>query len=383
MKKSVSIFLSVTTIILIIFLSGCSDNKPVTASHLNTQEEFKKVAQVGELPEKLRSAVENNVFYHVTTFDGKVFKVETSSEDKENRTVVYTVKMMDSYGKELVTYSNKKDDAYHIRTLIPTSDGGFLFVLGFEDYAYNQNEWASENGFASRVIKCDSSGKLQFDTPFESIKGEALRCCFEADNKYYLFGSKETPETKTIGVYSPTDVYMTILDSNGDIISTKLIAGSDYDDLDLAEKTEDGFVLYVSSQSNDGDFTLGSPDGYPVDCVVTLDYDLKVIQKERGNAQNVWHDKIGERDGKPVYSNDKMFNDFDAGTPTAFIEYDDFYLVVSNNPTGVYENQPDYISSIWYYTETVYSGYDYNGKLLFRASVDSTPDYDSVVKEAS
>jgi hypothetical protein len=35
------------------------------------------------------------------------------------------------------------------------------------------------------------------------------------------------------------------------------------------------------------------------------------------------------------------------------------------------------ISSIWYYRETVYSAYDADGKIIFRAAVDSSPDYDA------
>jgi hypothetical protein len=55
-------------------------------------------------------------------------------------------------------------------------------------------------------------------------------------------------------------------------------------------------------------------------------------------------------------------------------------LLVSTNRTGIYENTPPYISRIWYYTETVYSAYDYSGNLLFRAAVDSTPDYDARIQ---
>ena len=62
------------------------------------------------------------------------------------------------------------------------------------------------------------------------------------------------------------------------------------------------------------------------------------------------------------------------------MDYGDSYLVVSENATGVYKNIPFAISSIWYYTETVYSLYDYSGKLLFRASVDSSPDYDARIE---
>jgi hypothetical protein len=38
------------------------------------------------------------------------------------------------------------------------------------------------------------------------------------------------------------------------------------------------------------------------------------------------------------------------------------------------------ISSIWYYTQSVYSAYDDAGKLLFRAAVDSSPDFDAMAQ---
>lgn len=377
MKKSISIFLTLTFLALSCVLSGCSPDKPDTQSDYSNQDELKNVEQVGEVPENLRNVVKKNIFHNATSFDGMVLKTEISSSDEENHSVVHNIQMLDLFGNKLSAYSCKSDDAYHIRTLTATNDGGFLFVVGFEDYAYDQNVWASEKGFASRVIKCDASGEVQFDTDFESVEGEALSYCFEIDNKYYLFGTKETPKTKKQGVYSPTDIYMTILDSRGKVIKTETIGGSDYDDLNSVKIQDDKFVLSVSSQSNDGDFSKQNADGYSVDYVITVNHKLEIIQKERGIERYDLYAKIGERNGEAIYNNDELLKDYDAGTPTAYIEYEDFYLVVSENITGVYEKTPVYISSIWHYTETVYSGYDYDGKLLFRASIDSTPDYDA------
>ena len=82
-----------------------------------------------------------------------------------------------------------------------------------------------------------------------------------------------------------------------------------------------------------------------------------------------------------MYKSDALLHDFDAGTANAFIDYGDFYLIVSENITGEYEHTPPMISSIWYYTESVYSAYDYSGNLIFRASVDSSPDYDALVQK--
>ena len=81
-----------------------------------------------------------------------------------------------------------------------------------------------------------------------------------------------------------------------------------------------------------------------------------------------------------MYKSSEYLKDFDAGTPHAFIDYGDYYLIVSENVTGEYENTPPMLSSIWHYTETVYSAYDYNGELLFRTAVDSSPDYDAMAE---
>ncbi len=358
-------------------IGGADGPTSIIVSDSKDEREIKKVEKVGEIPKNLLGVVENNVFDGVTAFEDRVLKNETYSVKGESNSVVHNIQMLDLYGNKLASYSCKSDAAYYIKTLTATNDGGFLFVLGFEDYVNDQDVWASEKGFASRVIKCDSSGKLQFDTSFDSVDGGALSYCFETDNKYYLFGTIETPETKTQGVYSYTDIYMTILDSKGAIIKTATIGGSDFDSLNFAKMTDNRFVLSVSSQSYDGDFSNGSSDGYPVDYVINVNRKLEITQKEKKIGENYLYEKIGERNGTDIYGNDELLNNFDAGMPTAYIEYEDFYLIVSLNPTGVYENTPEYISSVWYYIETVYSGYDYNGKLLFRASIDSTPDYDA------
>ena len=98
-------------------------------------------------------------------------------------------------------------------------------------------------------------------------------------------------------------------------------------------------------------------------------------------GRDYFDSRLGEKNGVPIYKSDSLLTGFDAGTPDVFIDYGDFYLIVSSNNTGVYEKTPPMISSIWYYTESVYSAYDYSGNLIFRASVDSSPDYDALVQK--
>ncbi len=382
MKKQSVFFCFLILLICISVLSGCSGNILETdknsAAH---QNELKRVEQVGQTPGVFEKIVKNNAFEGVTAFDGRLLKSEVCSVNEKNKTVVQKVRMLDLYGKDLAVYTCSSDDAYHVTTLTATDDGGFLFVLGFEDYAYAQDEWASDKGVASRVIKCDSFGNLQFDTVFNEIEGAALQHCFEKNGQYYFFGTIETPETKTQGVHSKTDIYMVVLDKNGEILKTRCIAGSDFDSLNAVEVSDDCFVLSISSQSDDGDFAESNSNGHPVDWVITVNGNLEITERKKETGRDYFDYRLGEKDGVPVYKGDALLKGFDAGTPEAFIDYGDYYLIVSENNTGIYENTPPTISSIWYYTETVYSAYDYNGNLIFRTSVDSSPDYDTLTKK--
>jgi len=280
----------------------------------------------------------------------------------------------------LANYICNSDDAYHVNVLTATQDGGFLFVLGFSDYAYNQDSWASDKGFASRIIKCDENGNLLFDTPLEGVEGWALQYCFEVNEHFYFFGTIETPETKRRGVGSPSDIYMVVLDSTGTVVNTQMIAGSDFDSLHAAEITENGFLLSIRAQSDDGDFVGSQSNGFPQNWIFTVNYDLEITSKEMKTGREYSDRRLGEKKGKTIYKSDSLLTNFDAGTPEAYINYGDFYLIVSSNNTGVYEKTPPTISSIWYYTESVYSAYDYSGNLIFRASVDSSLDFDALAQ---
>ena len=146
--------------------------------------------------------------------------------------------------------------------------------------------------------------------------------------------------------------------------------------MDNVEKTEDGFVLEAKSQSNDGDFVRSGDNYKSFSWRIVVSDDLEIMEKEIVTDSFGIKWQVGEKNGKPIYNDDEMFTGFDGGGVRAYIDYGDTYLIVSYHPTGQVEHQPPYINSIWYYSETVYSMYDKSGTLVFRASVDSSPDYE-------
>lgn len=356
-------------------LPGCKTEVPAV-----TRTDPAPVAQSGQVPEALRTVVAENLFCGATACSDRVLKAE--SVEQEARSVEHRVQMLDLYGNELAQCVLESDDSYHISTLTATEDGGFLFVLGFRDHALSQDIWASDNGYASEICKVDADGVIRFRTVLPQMEGAALEFCFEQEGKFYFFGNLQTPETQTRGTYSPTDIYMTVLDAEGEILDSRTIAGSDFDDLLAAEPTEEGFLLSVRSQSDDGDFTGSNSGGYGVDWVITVNTALEIVKQEKATGRS-YQDRssLGVLNGETVYPDSPLLADYDAGTPTAVLDYGEYHLIVSENTTGIYKNTPVFISSIWLYTETVYSGFSPEGELLFRSAVDSSPDFDAMAAE--
>ena len=348
-------------------------------------DELHPMEHMGQVPDELAAAVQKNAFHSASAFGDRLLILDDLlTYDQETRTVGRQVRMMDLFGNDLAVCPVSSHDAYHIRMFTATDDGGFLFVLGFEDYSIDVEKgiWASSDGFASRVIKCEADGSVRFDTPLDGIEGYALLQCIELNGKYYLFGSHETPETKTVGVGSPTEVYAVVLDQDGHPLKSKSIAGSDYDYLSMAKLTDGQFVLFISSQSDDGDFEGSNSKGYAVNWIFTLDEELEIVEKSINTERDLPYSdvELGVNDGSPVFRSEVLGDGFDAGEPTAVIDYGAWYLIVSEHNCGEYENKPSWVSATWYLTETVYSGYDKSGTLLFRTSADSSPDYDAMAE---
>ena len=215
-----------------------------------------------------------------------------------------------------------------------------------------------KTGYHSRIIKCDAKGNVVFDTKLDSVTIGALDFCIEKDGRYYFFGAdKEKEGDNDLG---KPKVSCMVFDGSGKLEKQLLIGGSSHDHLIQAESTENGFLLEINSMSEDGDFEGSGANYHEIGWKVIISDDLVITEKE----------KLAER---------TRLRTRVAGGVMSYIDYGDMYLLVSYHPPGEYEKQPAYISSIWQYSETVYSMYDRSGKLLFRASVDSSPDYDAIV----
>ena len=333
------------------------------------EESLGHVAWVGTVPQEFSTVIETNAFAGAVAVPGGVLKAVSADADNDGRFDTADIFLMDPYGNEIGRCQYDLDGFHIIQTLTATSDGGFLFVYGFEDRALPTGGWGSEGGFESRIVKCAGSGEIEWTLSLPDCEGWALQFCLEKNGSYYVFGSKEAPETKRIGVYSITDVQILRVSAAGELEQTVLFSGSDYDWFQDVEPLSDGFLLYLSSQSSDGDFAYESGDGYEKSWKFVLDESLRCVSKEKTGGYWRGTDRVGALNGKTVYSDDAMFDGYDAGTVLLVLDYDSFYLIVSRNLTEEIETPP-YVNARWYNSETVYSAFDKTGKLLWRSAVD-------------
>ncbi|MBE6543569.1 MAG: hypothetical protein E7675_04150 [Ruminococcaceae bacterium] len=360
MKKLLSLAL-----IFLLSLASCSANPNVTTTP-TPDPLYQKSQPFGTVPREFLKITSDNTFNDGVAFSDRVLKY---TEDENS----YTVVAYDLYGKVLSSTTIDKLSNRDITALTATSDGGFLVTVGFrESYLVSVGKWASELGVSSKIIKCNQNGDIIWERELEDLEDGTLEYCIEKDGSYYFFGEIQTPETKVTGVYSPTDIHILKLDSQGKTVESKLIGGSDYDTLYYAQDSQNGFTLYTRSQSKNG-------NSFSIDTLtIELSADLEELSKENTEAI-VYPTYLGVIGGKAVSTADveNMFDDT-IGHPELIIDYGDFYLMVSDNPTDIYNKLPLSMSSLLFYWETVYSAYDKDGKLIWRTAVDSTPDYDQL-----
>ena len=351
-------------------LSACGKKTEKTTEDTRHTE---SIAQVGEVPEEFREIIAEDRFRNVSVSSDRLVKVG-SVWSKDGDSKKSAVIIMDLYGEVLASHMVEYNAAYDMSAVTLTKDGGFIFAFGYNDH-YIPGRDQLETGYHSRIIKCDAEGQVLFDKKLESVKIGALGKCIEKDGVYYFFGENESKEI--LANYTGEDIYILAIDEQGNEVNQRYIGGSSFDQIENVCKTENGFILEVTSQSTDGDFAESNEKYKRVYWRVVINDDLEILEKEivPDGFDHDFRRYVGVKNGEPLYDDDEMFSDFDGGWVREYIDYGDTYLIVSERITGQVEHQPAYVSSIWYYYETVYSMYDKSGTLLFRASVDSSPEY--------
>lgn len=333
--------------------------------------EYTRVQPVGEVPEEFKDIIGNWQLVNAYPVGEDFFYVSGDG-----------MIWMDKYGDTLAVCPFTYDPLLYVRkgSTIATSDGGILITMGFsERYLSEEKRWASEAGVASQVIKLDAAGNVQWLSELEGVEGLMLTQCIETADGYCFFGARETPETKRLGVGSPTDLTVLLLDKQGQAVGLTTFGGSDFDMFYRAEKVDGGYAIYALVQSNDGIFENTLEEGtVNTSWKLNINEQFELVAMEKITYEALHSEEVlGYVDGQPVCEDDPRVLANDAGTPLRVIDYGDMYLVISRNITGEDKTVPLSISMAYYYFETVYSAWQ-DGELLWRAVLEPVSELDAL-----
>ena len=366
--------MAASILILLAILPGCRD-----ASEQEPIGPVRKSASSPQLIDDFREIIDKDLFNGVISSKDKLLKADyISSHDGEPSVSEYKGIMMDKYGEELLSFSCEPEvtgrrpmyiyshDIYTStaafdgiispdhETLLATDDGGILYIYGWTTAA--QLEY-SDLMCNYKIVKWDSEGEVRFNQPLKFQRVCALRACHEKDGKYYLFGTilREGSSLEEL----QTEGYAVVLDSAGNVIKSERIDCGASAELVLAEPGKDGFFLLLDSSSSGEDVT----------CFVDFDLNASAIKEANGKPGAF----IGTKDGKPVYRNDEILNDYVDEEPVLLVDYGDFYLVRSKrlvSASGILAQNGILGRSKSY--EIIYSAYDDDGVHLFREKSPNT-----------
>lgn len=355
-------------VILLLSLLLCSCTKqdvptPTPKDHFIIDGSRTYVAPCGEVPAEFQEAIDGGLLKNAVVCQDRIFNTESLSTG-------YKITMYDLSFRELGSFLYK-NNIFHYRVgfQLPTTDGGMLLAANLYDHYISEDSvWASELGYRTEIVKFDARGMEEFR--YSEDSSWEVDSLYETESGYLVLGTVETPETRTLGVVSPSDVYLLSINKDGTLKDRRILGGDNFDSLLFTEHEGETYILYSRFQSEDG-----TPKG--------SGYHKTVINEQLEISDDTIipeypKESVGTIDGEKQYNGKGIFQDYPDGWVLDVIDYGDFYLVMSLHITGTYENQPLTFDSIWEYKEMVYSAYAKEGNVLWIATEDISPDYDAL-----
>ncbi len=387
-KRFTALFL----LFVILVLSGCGASSAIT----ETGAPLSTVASFGKTPARYKGAVlEKELLKNATVVsDGYLLQSGTGVEKYDFEGNLLWEKI----------YSFISQSDYIELNLLPAKDGSFFIFYS-----------PSSSGFRfmpSVLARCGSDGTLLWQEQYHR-GGYQSPYVFLTENGNILVADDS----------AKGDIHLSLFDKNGKLQKDKEYGGSDYEGIaDAGYGRDTGLTLLIDTQSQDGTFSA-STNGLNVTVLFSVDEKLNIRwQKPLSQLWDYYLQTTDETifilnadsdltlydsDGNTVGSHEfgrETFCEFagnskyglaietnnglsfyrdgavalsidTAGSYIENIVDTDFgFIVVSVNNTGELP-APALVSSIWYSTELVYSGYNGKGRLLWRSAVDNTPEF--------
>ncbi|MBO5702872.1 MAG: hypothetical protein J6S71_10590 [Clostridia bacterium] len=331
-----------------------------------TKGDFTYLKPIGEVPEKFKKIVDNNLFAGAEYTNGMLYTVSWDDD------YVY-VNFYDKYGESISVVKLERGGEYYpaVHEIYPTSDGNYIIVFDSSERNVDGN-WVV---MPQKFVRFSLDGRILSEAVLRNDFVGDLGRFFETDSGYIFVGDCNTDK---IGNRTTNDIALLKLDFDGNIVKYVQTGGNDFDTIHRTKQTPNGVKVYFYLHSKSDSKEVG---GYKM---YEYDNDLNLVSQKDIEEDDI--PGLNPRfyiSGNPYYNYEDFFADFDSNKSYGgkVIEYDDFVLFISTHYTftdykllSFGDPYPEHL-----YHESVYSAYSYDGELLWRATVDTT-DYEMVEK---
>ena len=260
----------------------------------------------------------------------------------------YTIERMDYNGNLLCEIIVKGTP----NEVLELEDGGFvLFSYSYTDGLYE--------------LPCyDDQGNLRWTYSFPEEGSVYIASMHQRNGDIYCFGEVEVRG-------DCNDIYIWRISPEGELKQKIKIGGCDFESVYRVLQTEDGFTMYGSTQSGDGDLPF-SETGYGVGFRAEISDDLILLHAEEYESQ--YSGMVGYHAGQPVFYDDPILkisgkDNFPEGVTvgsTGFFDWNEGYVIVRALSYDRYPYQNPLISMSQSYGQRVMTGYDAQGNPLWQ-----------------
>jgi|GEM_PF-2306738 len=424
MKRILSVFL----VVLLVCLFGCQTEEESSQPPAKTSESQPPAPEKAAQPE---DPFGGNVLTKqllkeaVAVPDGYLLAKNSLATGGAEK---FSIEKYDKAGELLwnKTYPfSFSTDAFPLVCVTPLSDNAFVFSYDLPTFYEDSQAMVVTD---TVLAKCDKDGKLLWQYTFKNYTDNIVQSIFQTDS-----GNIVTIGTARYGSESEEGfgkICLSLFSQDGKLLKSVQYGGSDYEWMDAAEYVSGaGLVILLNSQSKDGTFSASS-DGFGVSVLALIDDDLEIKWFKNLGQFLSYNPLLTTKDAiylldlennyyKVDYSGKILFQEsiageevstrlvgdsphgqvlqigeslafyedltknfsinFYAGYASGILMTDEGFVIVSTHITGELPTPLD-LSSIWYSSEIVYSGYDQHGRALWKKAHDITPqdwyDYD-------
>ena len=240
----------------------------------------------------------------------------------------------------------------YVSSVMELKNGDFCVALTYL-YQYGKEQTID------RVICFSPKGEQRWQYTFPEDRNVYLDHLLQADDAIYCFGELKSDENG-----QEEELYILKLAADGTFVKERIAGGSQAENTRFVEIGKEGFTVYGTTRSTDGDFPFHSDHSYSTGFQVKVSSDLELSDAEKVDHELYSHYPRGYYKGTLIHSNHPVFAPVeedrlpDETFTCAIIPFSSGYVILRSVYIEPNIFSPTYQSSESYYSQIIATYYN-------------------------